>query len=170
MAETYAQLKRMEGEILEFHLRLEQQTLGAAEQAAVDRYLNAVRKCIQAAKAVKDIQHNLDEIEASANPRLHNHYKSLQTNWEGFLADAENVFKIGQPDALFDELADHIKTAKTELDARNNEVINALREGELPEEETSSMLNVSRELYLCEKSLWQGLGFWALPSEQAEHL
>ncbi len=62
----YERIKRVEGELLEYFVRLQREKLDADESAALNQYVLALRNGVQSAKATKDIRHNLSEFRESA--------------------------------------------------------------------------------------------------------
>lgn len=76
--DAYAHLKAVESEIAEFALQTMQGgDRTSAEVRAIDYLVRAVRHAIRSAKAIKDVQQNLDEIHAVT----HSAVRELRERW-----------------------------------------------------------------------------------------
>lgn len=63
----YEELKNQEGKILNYSLRLQAQSLDAAEAAELQRLLSVTRNIVFSNKSLKDIRQDLDELKHSSN-------------------------------------------------------------------------------------------------------
>lgn len=143
----YERLKTSEGQLLEMSL----QENGGNDEATT-KIMTALRQCIHAAKSVKDIHHNMDELEQSASDTLHTHYHRIGENWEAF----KNSLLAAQDKAALDILIRHIHTHyQQQSDLIRADII----ENKVSELEASTLLNIEREILSSGKSL---VGAWEL--------
>jgi phosphate:Na+ symporter len=77
----YEELKSQEGKILNYSLRLQAQSLDAAEAAELQRLLAVTRNIVFSNKSLKDIRQDLDELKHSNNEsvcELYTQHKEFQ--------------------------------------------------------------------------------------------
>lgn len=82
--EDYNDLKYYEDEIVTFYIKLQQSPLNEAEVSRVNYLIAAIRNATLAAKALKDIKHNLDEISGSPQDDIFEFYKRVRENQKKF--------------------------------------------------------------------------------------
>jgi phosphate:Na+ symporter len=78
--QDYNDLKNYENEIVAFYIKLQQGTLNETEVSQVNYLIAAIRNATLAAKDLKDIKHNLDEISGSAQDDIFDFYNSVREN------------------------------------------------------------------------------------------
>ena len=69
--ERYEHLKRMEDEITDFYVRLQEHNLKEEESAQLSFYMHQLRAMIYAAKNIKDVAANIREMEESDDALAH---------------------------------------------------------------------------------------------------
>lgn len=150
--DMYDKLKKSEGQLLEASLdwkkRSESQDLGGI----VDRSMEALRQSIHAAKSIKDIHHNIDELRESANDVLHDYFHQIGIDWKKF----ERELLLADQKTVLEKLREQALTHSVIVMEQIHEDISQDR---IRETEASSLLNVNRELLSSKKSL---LKAWAL--------
>ena len=149
----YHKLKQTEGDILSYFSSLQNNQTLSADTEHMLRYLHAARQAIYAAKAVKDIAHNLAEFDASANDVLHHQVNVLAADWNAFVPVITPYFTSTELLLLPDDhdtamIAAHEQEGKFKVQA-----MLYLKEGQLNEIEVSTLMNVYREIYASKKSL-----------------
>ncbi len=80
----YIDLKNYENEIAVFYIKLQQSNLSESEVSQVNALIAAIRNATLAAKDVKDIKHNLDEISGSAQDDIFAFYGTVRDNQKKF--------------------------------------------------------------------------------------
>lgn len=164
----YERLKKIEGEILHYYSTLQPDDLDREQHDQVNQYITAVRHAIHAAKSIKDIQHNLKDLSNSGNDALHEHYTTLQKNWNEFDISFHRLLTITERELLFEELTLAMKVAFSVQVKHNNAIVNALKERRLTEIDTSTLMNVEREILSGKKSLLRALSHLKLTHAQAD--
>lgn len=164
----YEHLKKIEGEILLYYSTLQPEDLDREQHDRVNQYITAVRHTIHAAKSIKDIQHNLKTLSSSGNDVLHEHYIHLQKNWSKFDTSFEHLLTITDPKILFEELTLAMKVAFNVQSSHNAEIVAALKASKLQEIDTSTLMNVEREVLSGKKSLLRALSHLKVTHDQAD--
>jgi phosphate:Na+ symporter len=164
----YENLKKIEGEILHYYSTLQPEDLDHEQHDRVNQYIAAVRHTIHAAKSIKDIQHNLKTLSNSGNDVLHEHYINLQKSWSEFDTSFDHLFTITDSKILFEELTLAMKVAFNVQSSHNAEIVAALKARKLLEIDTSTLMNVEREVLSGKKSLLRALSHLKLTHAQAD--
>lgn len=164
----YERLKKIEGEILHYYATLQPEDLDREQYNQVNQYITAIRHAIHAAKSIKDIQHNLKDLSNSGNDVLHEHYTTLQNNWNTFDASFHHLLGITENKLLFEELTLAMKVAFSVQMKHNTAIVAALKERRLTEIDASTLMNVEREVLSGKKSLLRALSHLKLTHAQAD--
>ncbi len=77
-AYTYPELKSYENEVVEFYIRIQQSALTASEVERLNLFITAIRNAALAAKDLKDIKHNLDELMNSSQDDLYDFFQTIR--------------------------------------------------------------------------------------------
>ena len=151
VSRAYGQLKRLETELIEFSLRLEQQSLSEDESRRLRSLQTAARNLVLAAKAVKDIHHNLREMAESANLAQEALLAAFADHFRPLLAGIEQARSGGAgAEAQLEELD---RLNRTGHEALHRLALRTAAEDGLDEPLHSSLLNVNRELYTAGREL-----------------
>lgn len=121
------------------------------------QYVNAVRLSIYAAKALKDIQHNLKDFESSANDVLHQQHIKLSLDWAEFDNFFSDLLNAKDNSKFLLQIENGFTIAKRQEEEKNLDIIAKLKLNLLTEVEASTMMNVSYELLSCKHSLLTAL-------------
>lgn len=169
-AEIYANTKLLEGEILDFALQLQQQPLTPIETNRLTQLLGAVRHAMQAAKAVKDVRHNLAELRNAGMTRGSNHHAMFREKLRRYI---EQLFQL-RPDSenrpQFEDLAALLQLAYCEHESVHEALYADARNHRSSALQVSSLLNVNRELLNACLSLSYALGEYYLEPDHAAAL
>ncbi len=155
--ESYDNLKRLHGEILEYITEIPKEGMTEAEIEKTGKLITIIRHVLRAAKNVKDIQHNLEEFEASANDDVFGLYQEMKRRVFAFY----NVFMGYVDDAAYTDssrIRELLHNNRQQYDDTIVVLINALKENKINELDSSSLLNVNREIYSANKALIRSLG------------
>jgi phosphate:Na+ symporter len=166
--ESYERLKKTEGEILQYVTRLLPDELNRDHYAAVRQYIDGVRHTIHSAKSMKDIQHDLKELVSSGNDTLHGLYLNAQADWIAFDTSFKNLHAASEQKILFEGLTLAMKVAFQAQQRQHVAIVEGLKKKQLTELETSTMMNVQREILSSKKSLLRALAHLKLSAEEAD--
>ena len=147
--------------------KLQPDDLDKEEHAQINLYLEAVRHAIHSAKALKDIQHNVKDFTSTGVDSLHLQYGKLQDDWRNFDLTFKELLAIQDQAALFDALSESMKRAFRKMQENNTSIINLLKDKQLDEVQTSTLMNVQLEVLSAKKSLLRALAHLKLSGKQA---
>jgi phosphate:Na+ symporter len=82
LADQYQMVKLLEAEIYTFASGLQMHELHDDEARELNKLLHATRNAVASAKILKDIQHNLQEAENSANPEIEKLMEHFKEKWD----------------------------------------------------------------------------------------
>ena len=163
----YERLKRTEGDILEYYTALQVHDLDTSQYSLLNQYITAVRNDIHAAKSIKDIHHDLKEFETTGNDVIYDHYMTLQQNWREFDIAFLSLLSLNDKPLLFEQLTVVMKGAFRDYNRQNTLILEQLKKKQLSEMETSTLMNVQREVLSAKKSLLRAVAYLNLTSDQA---
>lgn len=144
--EQYRIIKRLEGEILSFSLDIQKEQLAVPQATVLTELLAAVRQSVRSAKALKDVQHNLDEYAESPKELLNGYVEDFRA---GQFAFYEQIFDLctdassGPIPQDFPRLTELFHESHDRLHAK---LYTDIQQRRLQDDEISSLLNVNREV------------------------
>lgn len=98
--QSYQELKSLEDELTAYHLRLLAQNLSALEAQKLTSLMLTLRTLIYAAKDVKDVMHNIREMEESESELLVYFYQEIKSYTYDFITELntyiEKAVNIGE--------------------------------------------------------------------------
>jgi len=150
--DVYFELKSYESEVVNFYIQLLQNELLPDEVSKINNMVASIRNATLSAKDLKDIKHNLDDLNNSANNELFNFYKEIKINQQKFYSDLIQIIEHANVSSFSD-----VEGLNTEqLTNYQNEVdllykmfsSNKNIESDLP-----SLLNMIREINNSNESL-----------------
>jgi phosphate:Na+ symporter len=154
--ESYHRLKMLQGEILEYVTEIPKDEMTKAELDQVGRLINITRHILRSAKNLKDIRHNLDEFESSANDNLFSLFSNVRTGVLDFYKEFRLLIK--EPDKVNAEKVDALATRnRRQYEEAIAGMLVLLKEKKISELDSSSLLNVYHEVYASEKALIRAL-------------
>ncbi|MFM7823710.1 MAG: hypothetical protein ACKPB3_08040, partial [Bacteroidota bacterium] len=91
---SYTDLKKYENEIALFGIQVQANQLSEREAKTLENSITSIRNAAIAAKDVKDILHNLDELRSSASDELFGFYQSITRFQSEFYGNVEEAFQL----------------------------------------------------------------------------
>ncbi|MCC7303296.1 MAG: Na/Pi cotransporter family protein [Bacteroidia bacterium] len=148
----YDQLKKLQGEILAYLASIPPQSMNQEETALHGKLLTGVRHLLRSVKNIKDIRHNLEEMNHTASDRLYHLGESIRNSALQFYQEFSGITNPALPDAAMKAAA---------LETHNREwyetdiarIMAALSEQKIEEKDAVMLLNVYREIYSSNKAL-----------------
>ena len=165
--QEYNRLKLSEGELLDYILRLQVEELETAEHKRINQYMESLRNTIHAAKSVKDVHHNIDELRESAKDQLHDFYIQLREDWSIYRQQLSGIVDITDAVLLISKLSVLMNEAFEHQRKSNDNIRSHLLNGSLEEVEASTLLNIERELISSKKSFVRSIAYLRLPFDKA---
>lgn len=163
----YETIKQLEGEIVAYYLRLQNEKLEGEEPEQLEAYIFAVRNAMQAIKGIKDIAHNIVAIERSANDQQMALLAMLQSLLGTFYLELYRVLKSDVAAGKMELLSDLSKENQQVYQKFLDEIYGLTKKNALSQMETSTMLNVNREVYNANKALVLAMKDTVLPPQEA---
>lgn len=157
MNDDYNRIKQTEGDLLGYYADIQANNLGKEDATLLLQYINAVRQSVYAAKAIKDIQHNLKDFEASANDILHQQCTILRNEWFIFDDMLNQLLNSSNKENITLDIEHSTKEALLQEENQKSEIMAQLKNNQLNEVEASTLMNVYREMLSCKKSLLMAL-------------
>ncbi len=165
---AYADLKRLEGEILSYAIRLQSVHLDSDESARLGQVIIAIRSAVHAAKSIKDTHHDLDAFRQAVD----DHFNA----WFGRFRDAAGRFYRQLSGLSITESESHLFETLVELKNLNEQahrelhaaIHDEVRSGALSKVQVSTLLNVNREFFSSNQSLLSALADALLDPQRAE--
>ena len=154
----YQRIKQSEGDLLAYYLTIRKNNLEQDEAAFLLQNVSGIRQVVFAAKAIKDIQHNLIDFNDSANDILYQQCEIIQNQWTVFNTLLSKLLKLHDKAALALEIETAVNNAIKQEEVQKGEVIGMLKKNLLNEVEASTLMNVNREFLSCGKSLLLAIG------------
>ena len=154
----YQRIKQSEGDLLAYYLTIRKNNLEQDEAAFLLQNVSGIRQVVFAAKAIKDIQHNLIDFNDSANDILYQQCEIIQNQWIVFNSQLSKLLKLHDKATLALEIESAVNNAIKQEEVQKGEVIGMLKKNLLNEVEASTLMNVNREFLSCGKSLLLAIG------------
>ena len=154
----YQRIKQSEGDLLAYYLNIRKNNLEQDEAAFLLQNVSGIRQVVFAAKAIKDIQHNLTDFNDSANDILYQQCEIIQNEWMVFNTLLSKLLKLHDKATLALEIETAVNNAIKQEEVQKGEVIGMLKKNLLNEVEASTLMNVNREFLSCGKSLLLAIG------------
>jgi Na+/phosphate symporter len=161
--DRYAELKRAQGEMMEYYVRLQERLGNPADLARAGRWMQAVQEAMHAAKGFKDIHADREELLQSGNDLKFSQFAHFST------AVRDSLARIA-------ELLQGVDTTDTQkrleaLQQENRAQYQRMLEGiyrvtgpdRLPEKDVSTLQNMNREIFSAHRAMVQALGDFLLP-------
>lgn len=167
LEESYLALKQTEGEMLDFYARVQADDLEKEQYRTIRKYIDAVRHTLHAAKALKDIHHDMKDFSAADND-LYTHHSALQAEWKQFDTQFHHLMTLSDPQLTFEGLMGAMQGVFKTQQQNNTIIIEGLKKKRLKEVETSTLMNVQREVLSAQKSMLRALAHLRLSGEQAD--
>ena len=151
--DLYANIKQLEGEIVEYYLKIPIGEMSEEESSQLNQAIHAVRNAVSASKGIKDIMHNIKEFEKSVNDHTLGLYEFLKGKENEWYLNLHRLFHSGKA-AIYGERLNDLQTEnRTCYDEIIREIYQKTLFNQLSELEISTLLNVNRELYQVNHSL-----------------
>jgi phosphate:Na+ symporter len=153
----YERIKQTEGEMLKFMARLQAVKLEEVDSLQLQKSMQALRLAVEAAKAAKDIEHNIKDFKKSLRSDvekfenvLTEHFESVQLGLKSLVDHPESVAKK-------DEIEFLLKEIEAAFQAVNTWIYTELQQDSNLATIVATMLNVNREIYNSHLSLLRAL-------------
>lgn len=165
----YEQIKKTEGELLEYFVVLQKEKLEPEESAALNQYILALRNGVQSAKSSKDIQHNLKDFRLSVIDVVGQLTEELR---KGYLPVQHRIAQILENQNnhnLFAELAGVLSSNELAYRMVNTWIYGTTHTAH-DTALVATFLNVNHEIYSANRLLVESLEDILLPANESQNL
>lgn len=167
--EHYGQLKEFYGELHAFYIRIQNNVHSNPEIERLDALITCIRNNMYAAKSIKDAIPDLQQLQNSSNDVKYELYIRLRGNAQQFLDDAEALVMKGTGDDLFDHILAIYRRVQKEYSFTLREMYEESKSQRLTAAETSTILNLNREMITAYKSIVFALKDFLLSAEKSAY-
>lgn len=155
--DSYTRLKMLNGEILEFLLELRKEELKPEELEKIGFLLGVSRTIIHAVKKVKDIEHNLVELENSSNDFLFSTLNKMRISESDFYIQFKSLISTEDRSLQIQKIEELMNENELSYASAVNETLSALEKEVISELDSSTLLNVYRAFHSSHISLFEVL-------------
>jgi phosphate:Na+ symporter len=151
--EGYITLKQLHGDILEFLVGINKEELKPDEIVQIGKLITITRSIMRAAKNIKDIQHNIREVAASANDTFNELLMRLQQQEIAFYTTLQNLMSHAEKVNNVEEIEQLQLQNKATQENDVSNILVLLNKQLITDVDSSTLLNVYREIYSSNKAL-----------------
>ena len=167
-SQDYEKIKQTEGELLAYFHALQKQKIDDEDSALLHQYILALRHSVQAAKAAKDIQHNLKQFEQSVSDDVESLEEELQKDYNPVQEELMQIWKIEDQQTLFETLARLFASNERAYKKVNDWIYNEAGHKQTFITAAATFLNVNREIFSSNRYLLQALKDILLPAAESQ--
>ncbi|MEK6555840.1 MAG: Na/Pi symporter [Bdellovibrionota bacterium] len=170
VARDYEQIKKTEGELLEYFLALQKEKLEQEESTALNQYILALRNGVQSAKSTKDIQHNLKDFRQSVIGVVEQLIEEIRKDYFPVQQGIARVFENHKNQILFEELAEILSSNESAYRLVNEWIYKMTHAENNMGSQVATFLNVNREIYNANRFLVEALEDILLSASESQNL
>lgn len=162
--EHYLAIKSLEGEIIEYALKVKVAELTSSSQQQeleakqIDQLINQVRNSVYAAKAYKDIYQDLETFEAKGNPHFSEYFEKIRGTAVGINYQLIEMLDIEDNKPL---QLEQLNLIGKKLDTEHSNILKGIYNNKskinLSSTELSTLLNMLREISSSFQSLSEAI-------------
>lgn len=156
-ASYYRDLKQREGSILNYYTQLNDIRFSGEDAQTLLHYAQAVRLCIYSAKAAKDVEHNMWELEASISEAFFRQRETISREWTHFDAEIGALIAKIEDNEWDADIDNRMDKERFFYQEKFRHIINLMHENEVTEMEASTLMNIYREVLSSKKSLLRAI-------------
>jgi phosphate:Na+ symporter len=157
----YQDVKRLEVEVLHFYTGLQNEKINETEATRLTDLMGAIRNLVYCAKSMKDILHNLDELDSMDRTVIKDKLTEIQQFQDEFY---HQVYMISlEITQAADSIAIQTLMEKSKLryETFTKQIYKDIIAGLISEEQVSTLLRVNREIYTSDKLLMRSLSMYS---------
>lgn len=155
--EKYQELKVLQGSILEYLVEMRDKYATEKELEKIGQLIGVTRNIMHAAKKVKDIGHNIQDLENSADDNLYDlltQIKIEERNFMDLLNDLQNETEPAQRLNRKDRM---LEDNERQYNLSVNNTLTELDKGNIREIDSSTLLNIYRAVHSSHQSMLEAV-------------
>lgn len=144
-AKLYQDLKLLQSEIFRFSTEVQNSILTGEESYEVIRLMHCAREILNAAKSIKDVEHNIVDFESRDQVFLEEVNLNIKKRMQGHYKEIDGLFETEDHEEIAKNANKLIRRIKDEDIVFVKNVMSAVREGTITEALISEVLMLNRE-------------------------
>lgn len=157
----YQDIKKLEVEILHFYSGLQKQKINEVEAEQLSEFMSSVRNLVYSAKSMKDILHNIDELDNLDKAAIQEKVLEIQEFQEEFYHEVYRISKGPGIATKPSELKSLMKKSKQRYNSFTKQIYQDINTGQISEDQVSTLLRVNREIYTSDKFLLRAVSLYS---------
>jgi phosphate:Na+ symporter len=140
------------------------------EIAQVNQYMKSVQSAMHAAKGIKDISHNKNELLQSGNDIKFEQFSLFSRIIQKNLLQMSVQLNNTNDTLLISQLQDHLKDIQSDYQELLDSIYTKAGKDALLEKDISTLQNMNRELYSANKALIYSISDFRLDNIRSEEV
>lgn len=167
--EKYSYIKQLHGEMHNYYLLLQNQSTDKAQTERLDQLISTIRNGMYAAKNIRDIRHDIDQLKNSSNDSKYGYYQQARERMEKFYEQIFPLLEMTEKNGHFKRLADIHQTVNAGYLESLKMLYKQGMADQVSEVEITTFINFNRQLYTSFKSMVFALKEYCLSAEEAAY-
>lgn len=155
--EQYKHIKNLHGEILDYLVEMSNDGMSQEENNRCHALINASQYIVSGAKEIKDIGHNLNELENSVNDTLYALLNDIKICEQDFFNFLKGIFDVEKASITQEEILNWHKDNKNWQKKKNQKIYRLMDDDVIDNRDGSTLLNVIRSIYFAHNSILKAL-------------
>lgn len=157
---VYQEIKELEVEILYFYSGLQKQKINEKEALRLSEIMSAVRNLVYSAKSMKDIVHNMNELDNLDKAAIQDKLIQIQQFQEEFYHEIYQNSTLPGSSAELLAIQTLMQKSKLRYNTFTNQIYKDISTGLINEEQVSTLLRVNREIFNSDKFLLRAVSVY----------
>jgi phosphate:Na+ symporter len=166
--EHYQRIKLLEAEIYTFASGMQMHELSDAEARELNKLLHACRNAVASAKILKDVQHNLLEIEDSGNPEIEKLLQHFNDKWSAAHNDFISILDEKDVSATIRSIHDLTNRNKQDDIAFTRLITASIASKKLEQAEIPAQITINRAFNMSSRQMIHALRDLLLTEPEVE--
>lgn len=157
----YQDIRTLEVEVLHFYSELQKQKINEVEAARLAELMTAIRNLVYSAKSMKDILHNIDELDNMDKKAIQAKLVEIQKFQEEFYHEVYRISTSSTGTLDLIDLQELMQKSKLRYISFTKQIYRDISTGLISEEQVSTLLRVNREIYNSDKFLMRSVSMYS---------
>lgn len=162
-SDRYADLKKAQGELMEYYVRLQERLSAPTDLARAGRWMQSVQEAMHAAKGFKDIHPDREELLRSGNDLKYGQFARFSEAVRDSLARMALILQTLEAEETRRQLEELQKEIRAQYLRMLDGIYRVTGQDRLPEKDVSTLQNMNREIFSAHRAMIQALGDFLLP-------
>jgi phosphate:Na+ symporter len=170
LSARYREIKKAQGEMIEYYVRMQERLPGTAQPSDASRLMRSVQSAMHAAKGMKDIHHNTNELLQSGNDLKFGQFSMFSKVVQRNLSALAGLLSDGKPEDAADRLQALLEGNEADYRDLLQRIYAEAGKDALHEKDISTLQNMNREIYSANKAMIHAVGDLLLDSPASSRL